>query len=57
MATYPQAVETGKEREILTWQPEEFEELGQELRRRMGSEVREEAEELERLSDLGRTTT
>jgi hypothetical protein len=54
VATYPQGVETGNEREILTWQPEEFEELGQELRRRMGSEVREEAEELERLSDLGR---
>jgi hypothetical protein len=38
----------------LTWQPEDFEELGSELRRRMGAEIRDEAEETERLADLQR---
>lgn len=38
----------------MTWRPEEFEELGSELRRRIGSELRDEAEEVERLSELGR---
>jgi len=38
----------------LTWQPEDFEELGSELRRRMGAEIRDEAEEIERLADLQR---
>jgi hypothetical protein len=38
----------------LTWQPEDFEDLGSELRRRVGAELREEAEEIERLSDLQR---
>jgi hypothetical protein len=38
----------------LTWQPEDFEDLGSELRRRVGAELRGEAEEIERLSDLQR---
>ncbi|HEX2421082.1 MAG TPA: hypothetical protein VHL55_05740, partial [Acidimicrobiia bacterium] len=38
----------------MTWQPEDFEELGSELRRRMGAEIRDEAEEVERLADLQR---
>ena len=54
MATYPQVVGNRKEREKLTWQPEDFEELGSELRRRMGAEMRDEAEEIERLADLQR---
>ncbi|MGH8926258.1 MAG: hypothetical protein ACRDWA_16750 [Acidimicrobiia bacterium] len=54
MATYPQDEGNRKEREKLTWQPDDFEELGSELRRRMGAEMRDEAEEVERLSDLQR---
>lgn len=52
MATYPQGGRNRREREKLTWQPEDFEELGQELRRRIGAEIREEAEEMEMLSAL-----
>jgi len=54
MATYPQVVGNRKEREKLTWRPDDFEELGSELRRRMGAEMRDEAEEVERLADLQR---
>ena len=38
----------------MTWDPDDFEELGSELRRRMGAEIREEAEEIEQLADLQR---
>ena len=38
----------------MTWQPDEFEDLGNELRRRMGAELRDEAEEIERLIELQR---
>jgi hypothetical protein len=54
VATYPQVVGNRKEREKLTWDPDDFEELGSELRRRMGAEIREEAEEIEHLADLQR---
>lgn len=54
VATYPQVVGNRKEREKLTWDPDDFEELGSELRRRMGAEIRDEAEEIEHLADLQR---
>lgn len=38
----------------MTWEPEEFDELAAELRRRVGAEFREEAEEVERLALLQR---
>ena len=38
----------------MTWHPDDFEELGSELRRRMGAEIRDEAEEIEHLADLQR---
>ncbi|MGH9198009.1 MAG: hypothetical protein ACRD1T_20030 [Acidimicrobiia bacterium] len=38
----------------MTWQPDDFEDLAGELRRRVGHEFREEAEEVERLADLQR---
>jgi hypothetical protein len=38
----------------MTWEPDDFEELAGELRRRIGHEFREEAEEVERLTDLQR---
>ena len=38
----------------MTWQPDDFEELAGELRRRVGHEFRDEAEEVERLTDLQR---
>lgn len=38
----------------MSWRPDDFDELAAELRRRMGNEFREEAEEVERLTDLQR---
>ena len=38
----------------MTWRPEEFDELAQELRRRVAAEFRTEAEEVERLVHLQR---
>lgn len=38
----------------MSWRPDDFDDLAGELRRRVGHEFREEAEEVERLSDLQR---
>ena len=38
----------------MTWHSDDFEELGSELRRRLGAEIRDEAEEIEQLADLQR---
>jgi hypothetical protein len=38
----------------MSWQPDDFDDLAEELRRRMGNEFREEAEEVERLTNLQR---
>jgi len=38
----------------MTWQPEEFDDLAEELRRRVAAEFRSEAEEVERLVELQR---
>lgn len=38
----------------MTWRPEDFEDLAGHLRRQIGSEFREEAEEVERLTELQR---
>ncbi|CAN5282820.1 hypothetical protein BH18ACT5_BH18ACT5_15540 [soil metagenome] len=38
----------------MTWRPEDFDDLARDLRRRMGAEFRDEAEEVERLTDLQR---
>jgi len=38
----------------MTWQPEEFDDLAEELRRRVAAEFRSEAEEVERLVQLQR---
>jgi hypothetical protein len=38
----------------MTWRPEDFDDLASHLRRQMGSEFRDEAEEVERLTNLQR---
>lgn len=38
----------------MTWRPEDFDDLAGHLRRQIGSEFREEAEEVERLTELHR---
>ncbi|MGI8518871.1 MAG: hypothetical protein ACR2ME_11150 [Acidimicrobiia bacterium] len=38
----------------MVWRPEEFDDLASHLRRQIGGELRDEAEEVERLTELGR---
>ncbi|MGQ0849504.1 MAG: hypothetical protein ACT4OP_10360 [Actinomycetota bacterium] len=38
----------------MTWDPEQFDDLAEDLRRRVGHEIRQEAAEVERLTDLMR---
>jgi hypothetical protein len=38
----------------MTWRPEDFEDLARDLRHQVGSEIRSEAEEVERLTEIRR---
>ncbi|CAN5786366.1 MAG: hypothetical protein ABR609_05475 [Acidimicrobiia bacterium] len=38
----------------MAWRPEDFDDLASHLRRQIGGELRDEAEEVERLTELGR---